>query len=65
MWKKLQDPIKNIYYCGLVLRMEANNLGYKSIKNYEYSKIKKVFSAYNGASTYGEAVLLNYKEFEK
>lgn len=65
MWLNLQIPSKNIYYCGLVLAAEAKNLGYHNIQPNEYEKIKNVFTRYNGAESYGDAVLSNYKQFRK
>lgn len=72
MWVKLQKDKESVYYCAMVLRMEANNINkktYKTFKTKDYSKIAKVFAKYNGsgkkATNYGKKTLSIYKEFVK
>lgn len=69
MWQYLNDDYNSIFYCGMVLRMEAMNLGmhkYEEIFYKNYSFISKVFARYNGGSkNYGKTVLKIYKQFLK
>ena len=66
MWNYLQNDKNNIFYCGMVLRYEAEKLGLKyGIYRKNYDFIQKVFAAYNGSRGYGKVVIDIYKQFLK
>ena len=66
MWQYLQNEKTNIFYCGMVLRYEAEKLGLKyGIYRKNYDFIQKVFTKYNGGSGYGKEVIKIYKQFLK
>lgn len=68
MWQYLNNDYNSIFYCGMVLKMEAMNLGlgkYEEIFYKDYKFITKVFARYNGSKNYGTIVLKIYKQFLK
>ena len=64
MWQRLQNPETNIYYVGLVLKMEAMRLGINLSTATRDEKIK-VFGKYNGNIAYGRHVIKYYDLFKK
>ncbi len=64
MWQKLQDPETNIYYIGLVLKMEAKNLDIDLSSSTRKEKIQ-VMGEYNGNIDYGRHAIKYYDLFKK
>ena len=58
----LNDDASCVYYCALVLSYEAARKGY-SVDSLSRAQVQEVFSAYNGASAYGEATIQYYDAF--
>jgi hypothetical protein len=64
MWNKLQKPETNIYYVGLVLKMEANRLGI-NLRTATCAEKIKVLGKYNGNIAYGRHVIKYYDLFKR
>ncbi len=50
MWQTLRDDSTNIYYIGLVLKMEAKNQNVDDLSKASDEQIRNVIAAYNGGS---------------
>jgi hypothetical protein len=64
MWQRLQNQETNIYYVGLVLKMESTNLRIDLSTSTREEKIK-VLGKYNGNTEYGRQVIEYYDLFKK
>lgn len=73
MWGKLQDNDDNIYYVGLVLKMETKNQMIH-LNTASRDQIQSVIAAYNGgiehykskeAQQYASQTILYYDVFKK
>lgn len=69
MWQKLQNENTNIYYVGLVLKMESKEIGVSDMTKSSNQQIENTFAGYNGsgqaAALYGNQTMQYYDLFKR